>query len=403
MVAGVAGPRGVTTPEGAGEALQIAGRQADDFIKGRISDAYDQTGELLRDVRSPGNNVRDLLQNFEKEKSAFGRSAELNKGGAIDGAIKQADALTTDAVFSGVPFNDLKEARTAIGNLAFGNPGASAYEQNLYRRLYGAITSDMDEAAKQVGQAGLDSLQAAEKANREYVTKGGTKDALKPFTKEADPIAPYKKFQQFVKEGNATAVDRLRTQMVDAGGGEQWRQAVGTMLDGIGRAPNVDGVNVFNPKKFFTDYNKIPDNVKDVMFKGNGLEQYRADLDKLHKVAAYRAANPSKAKAENWGTRALDVAMSGVGAVSFGPIGTVGGAIARPAKELVTNTYMDRLLTNPEFVGWLAGVPQAQMRKGGIAEYRKEILRIRRGASAGVADAIDRYMHDAGLAEDNEF
>lgn len=400
LVAGVAGPRGVTTPEGAGEALQIAGRQADDFIRGRINDAYDQTGDLLRDVRSPGKNVRDLLQNFEKEKAAFGRSAELNKGSAIDGAIKQADALTTDAVFNGVPFNDLKETRTAIGNLAFGNSGASAYEQNLYKRLYGAVTADMDEAAKQVGQAGLDSLQAAEKANREYVTKGGTKEALKPFTKEADPIAPYKKFQQYVKEGNATAVDRMRTQMVDAGGEEYWRQSVGTMLDNMGRTPNADGVNFFNPKKFFADYNKIPDNVKDVMFKGTDLEKYRGDLDKLHKIAAYRAANPSKANTENWGTRALDVAMSGVGAVSVGPGGAIAGAIARPIKEFAANTYMDRLLTNPEFVGWLAGVPQAQMRKGGLAEYRKEILRIRRGASAAVADAIDQYMHDAGIAEE---
>ncbi|MBM7323845.1 hypothetical protein JS562_12065 [Agrobacterium sp. S2] len=400
LVAGVAGPRGVTTPEGAGEALQIAGRQADDFIKGRINDAYDQTGDLLRDVRSPGKNVRELLQNFEKEKAAFGRSAELNKGSAIDGAIKQADALTTDAVFNGVPFNDLKETRTAIGNLAFGNSSASAYEQNLYKRLYGAVTADMDEAAKQVGQAGLDSLQAAEKANREYVTKGGTKEALKPFTKEADPIAPYKKFQQYVKEGNATAVDRMRTQMVDAGGEEYWRQSVGTMLDNMGRTPNADGVNFFNPKKFFADYNKIPDNVKDVMFKGTDLEKYRGDLDKLHKIAAYRAANPSKANTENWGTRALDVAMSGVGAVSVGPGGAIAGAIARPIKEFAANTYMDRLLTNPEFVGWLAGVPQAQMRKGGLAEYRKEILRIRRGASAAVADAIDQYMHDAGIAEE---
>nr|WP_278422763.1 hypothetical protein [Brucella anthropi] len=400
LVGGVAGPRGVTTPEGAGEALQEAGKQAQDFIKGRINDAYDQTGDLLRDVRSPGTNVRELLQNFEKEKAAFGRSAELNKGSAIDGAIKQADALTTDAVFKGVPFNDLKETRTAVNGLAFGNPASSAYEQNLYRRLYGAITADMDEAAKQAGQAGIDSLKGAENGYREYVKQGGTKEALKPFTKEADPIAPYKKFQQYVKEGNATAVDRLRTTMVEAGGEEQWRQTVGTMLDNMGRAPNPDGVNVFNPKKFFADFNKIPDNVKDVMFKGNGLEKYRADLDKLHKIAAYRAANPSKAKTDNWGTRALDVAMSGVGSFSFGPAGTIVGAIARPVKEFATNAYMDRLLTNPEFVGWLAGVPQAQMRKGGLAEYRKEIFRIRRGASAAVADAIDRYMQDAGIAEE---
>lgn len=400
LVAGVSGPRGVTTPEGAGEALQLGGKKAEEFIKTRINDAYDQTGELLRDVRSPGKNVREVLQNFEKEKAAFGRSAELNKGGAMDGAIKQADALTTDAVFNGVPFNDLKEARTSIGNLAFGNPATTPYEQNLYRRLYGAVTNDMDEAAKQAGQAGLDSLQGAEKANREYVRTGGTKDALKPFTKEADPIAPYKKFQQYVKEGNATAVDRLRTQIVDAGGDEYWRQTVGTMLDNIGRTPNADGISVFNPKTFMSDYNKIPDNVKDVMFKGSGLEKYRADLDKLHKISAYRAANPSKVKSDNWGNRALDVAMSGVGAVSVGPFGTVAGAVARPIKEAATNAYMDRLLTNPEFVSWLAGVPQAQMRKGGLAEYRKEILRIRRGASAATADALDRYMNDAGLAEE---
>ncbi len=397
LVDGVAGPRGVTTPEGAGAALQEAGTQARDFIKGRINDAYDQTDTLLRDARSPGNNVRELLDNLQKEKAAFGRSAELNKGPVIDGAIKQADALSTDSVFNGVPFGDLKETRTAIGNLAFGNSGASAYEQNLYKRLYGAITADMDDAAKQAGQAGIDSLQAAEKANREYVKQGGTKDLLKPLVKEADPIKPYQTFQRYVREGNATALDRMRTEIGASGGDEQWRQTVGTMLDNMGRKADENGIEVFNPKKFFADFNKIPDNVKDVMFKGTDLEKYRADLDKLHKIAAFRSANPSKATRSNWGNKLLDIGMSGLGSITGGPWGAAAGAVVRPVKEFAANAYMDRLLVDPEFVGWLAGIPQAQMQKGGLREYVKKLHVIRRGASAATADAINRYMRDAGI------
>jgi len=58
---------------------------------------------------------------------------------------------------------------------------------------------------------------------------------------------------------------------------------------------------------------------------------------------------------------------------------------------------MDRLLVDPEFVGWLAGIPQAQMQKGGLREYVKKLHVIRRGASAATADAINRYMQDAGI------
>ncbi|WVT74023.1 hypothetical protein QM996_02595 [Sinorhizobium chiapasense] len=407
LVTDVAGPLGVTTREGAGESLQRAARAAEDQMRANYGELYDKTTDLVGAVRSPGTNVQDLLVKFNAEKKLYGQSAKLNKGPTIDRAIKQAKALAEDAK-KGISFDDLKETRTAIDKIAFDKTG-DPFEKRLFGQIRDAVTKDMEEAAGSAGTDATQTWKSAEGAYKDFRSPTGSRSAIKPLAKEADPIKVYGEVTKRIKEGNAHGLARVRRELENAGGKPEWRQTVGTMLDNMGRKIDGDGVEVFNPRKYVSDFANMPDEVKDVMFKGTDLEGYRLDLEQLSRLAANRAGLNGKKSTSNLGNALIDTALSTGGAVAGaatdvaggGFMGAIAGAVARPVKKAVADAYMDRLLTNKEFVRWLVKVPQAQIQKDGLRSHIIGLRQIQRTVPAQTAAAIDRYLRDAGYDEEN--
>lgn len=407
LVKDVAGPLGLTTREGAGESLNRAANAAQDQMRARIGDLYDQTNDLVGAVRSPGKNVQELLAKLNAEKKLYGQSARLNKGPTIDRAIAQAKALAADAK-NGIPFNDLKETRTAVNKIAFDKTG-DPFEKRLFGQISDAITNDMDEVATGVGPDAKTAWGNAEDAYKDFRSPTGARSAIKPLAKEADPIKVYGEVTKRIKEGNAHGLARMRRELENAGGKPEWRQTVGVMLDNMGRKIDGDGVEVFNPRKYVSDFAKMPDEVKDVMFKGTDLEGYRMDLEQLSRLAASRAGMNGKKGGNKLADTLIDTALSTGGAVAGvasgvsggGVMGAIAGAVARPVKKAIVDSYMDRLLTNKEFVRWLVKVPQAQIQKDGLRSHLIGLRQLQRTVPAQTAAAIDRYLRDAGYDDGN--
>lgn len=407
LIKDVAGPLGVTTREGAGEGLNRAANAAQDQMRTRIGGLYDQTSDLVGAARSPGKNVQELLTKLNAEKKLYGQSAKLNKGPTIDRAIAQAKALAEDAK-TGISFDDLKETRTAVNKIAFDKSG-DAFEKRLFKQISDAVTKDMEDVANSVSPNAKKIWKSAENAYKDFYSKTGSRSAIKDIAKEVDPIKVYGEVGKRIKEGNAHGLARMRRELENAGGKPEWRQTVGTMLDNMGRKMDGDGVEVFSPRKYVSDFAKMPDEIKDVMFRGTDLEGYRVDLEQLSRLVASRAGMNGKKGGNKLADTLIDTALSTGGAVAGaatdvaggGFMGAIGGALARPVKKAVTDAYMDRLLTNKEFVRWLVKVPQAQIQKDGLRSHLIGLRQLQRTVPAQTAAAIDRYLRDGGYDDGN--
>ena len=246
-----------------------------------------------------------------------------------------------------IPYEALKTLRTRIGEQTDDALIAQVPAKQL-RRLYGALSDDLREAAD---AAGPQAKAAWTRANNH--TRAGMKrlEAIESVVeKNGGPEAIFRAATAGTKEGATTL--RAVMQSLDTEGQKTVSATVLRRL-GIANPSNQDDLGEqFSTSTFLTNWNKLSGEAKRTLFDRYG-PKFREDMNQIAKVAAnlregsevFRNPSGTARQQALWSTTggfALSV-LTGRVDVAAGIAAGVGGA-----------NLSARLMTNPRFVRWLA-------------------------------------------------
>lgn len=390
-----------------GEALKEQASVLKSQTKARSDALYQRVDDLIGGRTAQGSQTRAYLEALEAQKKAMGKSAQLNDGPAIDTVLKQTKAITED-LKKGINFNQLKEARTAIGRIA-NDPQVDGVLKDRAQGLYGALTADMGATA---ANSGDEALVAWRKANNYFRRmndpKGtfGTKTSIDPIIRAQTPEQAADWVLGQVNKGG-TRLNAVRRQIERTeGGADLWNTLTGSTIERMGITRGVDGVEAFNPTQMLKQWTKLSPEAKDAMFKGTARKQYRADLDRLARIAdnlkEYRRLD------NHSGTQKAASALGElnpfsrdnllgavIGGIGGGGVGAVVGGVGRAAGSYATKRWQAKLLTSPKTVEWLTQIPSAQMQKGGLKAHLSTLSQIgKTTGDAALRVAIADYLRE---------
>lgn len=396
------------TKQELGDMLRAQAEAAKDAAFQRSESLYGDVGRLTGANAVEGNATKDLLKTLNSTKKVMGKSESLNRGPHLNQAIEQTKAIVAD-VDKGMSFTKMKEARTAISQIANArdvDPALKGYLDSLRK----ALTTDMEATAR---AAGDDALQAFRKANNHYrrtidgeagFGKGSAPSTL--LNKDTDDIYGFVMGKS--KEGGSR-LNMIRRQIEKTPDGKAtWDNLTGSVVERMG-LKKVDDVESFDPGHFMRNWQSMSPEAKDVMFKGTDRSTYRQDLDRLARVAEswtkYRKhANPSNSTNHRTVLGQLNPfdKTSLLAAAFAGPKGFAAAAGAK-AVNAASKGYQSRLLADPQTVNWLAGIPKAQVEKGGLRQYVGKLVDIaEKTPNAATRAAVYEYLRAAGYDPQNQ-
>jgi hypothetical protein len=255
-----------------------------------------------------------------------------------------------EAGTTGIPYEAIKQSRSLIGEMIPQQIWDKAPGVQQTRSIYGALSSDLKDAANASGQ-----LPQFNRANDFYRGLTGRMDQLTPFADKMNPEASYRALKSAANNGGSSAVTLVRSLP-----SEQRRIVSATFIDELGKSnpgqQNAEG-NRFSSETFLTNWNKLDDKSKSTLFSPQvGGPQIRDNLDKIANAASLLRdqgkilANPSGTGPALINASALATSAGAVGAAFLGntwalaPVALGAGALQGGAKAL----------TNPKFSAWLA-------------------------------------------------
>ncbi|CAD0211255.1 hypothetical protein AGRHK599_LOCUS1282 [Rhizobium rhizogenes] len=384
------GGRNLSAAE-AGDAIQQRARDFKDITKQRQAELYDRAGELTDGVPASVTNTSNFLKSTRDELKGLGQSAKMNSGDAYESSIKQAEAIVND-VNAGASFDTLKQARTAIGDIAFGRD-LGTKESQLFRSLYKSLTDDMTETA---AKAGDDAIQAMRKANNftaRMKNPGNLVSQNVPdeILRKQVPEAAYK----LVMSGSKNAGSKI-TQMVRqakiAGGDDAVRDIGSSVFNKLGR----DKAGDFSPSRLIADWDAIPKETKTALYMtkdGNELRKAMEDIVKVSRqLVEYGGTKNHSNTARHLSSQLNDFVNTAsiAGAISTASPSALLIPVIKYGADRASKKYAYKLFSSPETLKWMAGLNQGTQR-GAINRistiYRKT-------TDANLKIAIRDYLND---------
>lgn len=310
--------------------------QADQYIPQSTSLPLSRTQMTLAELTTPN------------------QSAMATTGGLINPKIAQLAQNVSDdlAANSGaMPYSAVRELRSRIGeeladfSLSTDRPTAQ------YKRLYAALSQDLEEAARAQGPQ---AEQAYKRANSYMRASADRIEQLdRVVGKAGGPEAVYNAALSGTKDG-ATTLRAVMQSLPEDG----QRALTGAVVKRMGLAtPGHQDASgeVFSAQTFLTKWNALSPEAKRALFHRHG-PKFAADMDKVAGVASNLRdgskvfANPSgtanRAAAYSYG---IGTATSVLASPVIGPL----PALAAISSGVAANA-LARAMTNPKFVSWLA-------------------------------------------------
>ena len=375
------------TEQGAGEIVRRAAVDAAErfgFSQERIyGEAFDMVG--AETLVSP-NAVSQLWQDMALELSRSPRALRP----ALQPAIDMLNAIIEDgAANGGIPFQALRQIRTNVGR-DIAQPmlsGSSGAKNEALKRIYGALTADMSEAAKTAGPEASKTLAVADRFTRQWMnTAAKTMEKISKF--DADERAFNFAFQ--TGRDGGIALQRMKQHFLP----EEWDAISATVLSRLGRATSgaqTAAGDEFSVSTFLTNWNKLKPKAKDALFGGSRYAQLREGLDKLIEVAGSlkgveKVANTSNTARSMIAWSTLQTLGGALGGLTIGgdPQSAIVGAIG----VVVAPRVAAKLITNPAFIEWLV---TPITKANGIAPHIARLVAIGK-ADPMIKDEIDQYI-----------
>lgn len=335
----------------------------------KVGDIADELGGGITDRATAGATLRPSLKgvveknNGRIDEAYSGLRAKLDQSEPV--ALERTAKVVDDIIAArkaaghvkpesglediknladnGATFDGLQRARSDIGNsLNFGtaNPGFNAGD---LKRVYGAMSKDMEDVAAQSVKGGVKPEQAVQALREAHSTAA----PIIEFNKTLNKLDGIKADESLVgslvksgqdKTGNVKLLSQLRASMPS----EDFQQIGAVALGELGHNAST---GKFSINQFATGWEKMGDRAKSVMFS----PEHRKALDDIAQLGRHlkdteKLANTSNtAGAMSWGKVLAGTAAAG-GALLFGDptklaalLGTAGGgylmarALAKPA------------------------------------------------------------------------
>jgi hypothetical protein len=265
--------------------------------------------------------------------------------------IKQNFAADLQANNGQMPFEALRALRSKVGSL-LDDSLVSGIPNGELKKLYGALSKDLEAAA---GQAG---------ATREFARQNNYyKARMDRIENTLDAVLGDKKtFEQIFKGVAPTDVDSVNKirRVFRSLSGEQRDLVARAVVDRLGRATpgqqDATGAK-FSSETFLSNWSRINDSAKVQLFPDATM---RNKLDAISKVSEEIRKN-KQVFGNNSGT-AQGVSAAGVyatapvavGLAASGNVGAAGAAVAVTSALVVGANIGAKMLTSPKVVDWLA-------------------------------------------------
>jgi len=286
-----------------GETRASAGAEAKNALEGWIGQGskdlvnkgYDAIDSLITNpaTLTDLSKTRTIAQSIQDELGA----ANIE---GWDPAVQQVLAAATNP--EGLTYKGIKTLRTTIGN-ALDNPtDVMKSAQPSLRRLYGALTNDLETAIKNSG--GQDAFDAFNSANSLATKIAANREALEKVTGVNTTVnggeAIFNKLMNYASAGKGADIARLKlAQQVTPP--EVWDKISQGAIDALSR----DSGNVSNIGNFFKNYSKLSDEGRDVLFgtnssnpaMRNALDDFAtitSRIDRLNAISGKETGNVGK-------------------------------------------------------------------------------------------------------------
>jgi hypothetical protein len=352
------------SPYEAGSSLQGGLRKFVDGFKSRATDLYNKI-PIKSDAVVPASNTTAKI---DDAMAVFSNNPEIAKKIGADAWAKVSAELKD----KNISWQALKELRTKIGQAIGDTKGALVdTDTGKLKDLYGALTADMEAAAKSQGP---EAHKAWQRANTFYKT--GAKRIERSLDKTISVDNPERAFEAFTalaKADRQTAdITRMR-QIKSSMPRDDWNDVSASIVDRMGKAKpgaqNAAG-DVFSPGSFLTEWNKMSSEAKNILLPS----EVRVELDKLAKVAeSVKSANLER-NMSNTGTVA-GLLATGAGGITNLPATVAALGAANISARGLTNVSFLRAL-NSAARGDAKVLSAMAKGKGQVAQDAATVLRL---------------------------
>lgn len=318
-------------------------------FKAESSRLYDDVQKLLPpDTKVPAQATQQALAELTTPIQGAANTSGLLMNPKVAGIAK---AFGDDLAANGgtLPYEAVKRLRSQIGELIGDSALSPDTPTRQLRRLYGAMSDDLSQAAIATGDQRV--IQAASRANNYY--RAGMQrvdDIERVVDRSGGPEAVYKALFNNSREGGTTL--RKVMQSLD---GQAQRDLAATTLRRLGKAnPSAQDElgEVFSPETYLTNWSRMAPEAKRALFDRFG-PGFSKDLDAIASAAAkVRGANQTLPNPS--GSAVVAGQTTAFGALAYGAITMNAGAVGTAATGLALANLSARALTNPKAVKWLA-------------------------------------------------
>ncbi|WP_037454288.1 hypothetical protein [Sinorhizobium fredii] len=410
IVSQMTGGKAAMTRPQIGVALKEQTQAAKDAAYSLSNDLYDDVANKVTATPTASNTAK-YLTDLTAEKSALSNVGQRIHTKHIDRVIDEAAPLLEDVKNGVGNFKELKEYRTYIGGLA-NEPGLDKSLKNRLNGLYDALTRDMEETALASGDEAANAWRKANSNYRELSQEFGKKSLPDTVLKKDSDLIFREVYGNMKDGGNKVSAIR-RTITKEEGGEDQWAEIQGSIISDIGKkGPD----QPFEISTFLSNWNnpkKFSKEAKEALFKGTKNDGLLEDLNRVGRLAeelqkhgkfnnhsntlsnAIAADSLNPFNKFNLLAIALDMGSTG-GAATAMKMGTTAAA---KAGNWAYQKRVGKLMTNPQFVKWLANVPKAEMQKGGLEGHVKNLVKM---YAISKDQAIGEYLRDIGYDKDND-
>lgn len=327
--------------------------ELDRYVKPQTGVDLSNTTKALEQLNAPIKGAENTSKFFQNAKMRSIEDALKKDLEASGGNPAVADLETVIAGGGKLPYEAVKKLRTLVGNEMADSSILSDVPRSKWKAFYGALSTDMEQAAK---AAGPDATAAWNRANN--YTRAGMKrletiDHV--IERNGGPEAIFTAATSGTKEGATTLRAVMQSLPEDA-----QKTVSATVLRRLGRATpgkQNDLGEKFSTETFLTNWNSMSPQAKAVLFDRYGAG-FRQDMDQVAKVASNLREgskvwqNPSGTGQATAQTGAVVAFATSLATGNVGTAGAIAGSVG--AANLSA-----RLMNHPPFVKWLAKTTKA--------------------------------------------
>lgn len=251
----------------------------------RAQKLYDKVDGLINPaVTTELNATRTAAADIVARRS---NATLKGEGGAVQQVL---DAVTAPG---GLNYQGIKDLRSAIGEQLNGGILPADISQKELKTIYGALSDDLASSVRNAG--GPQAAAAFERANTYYGLVSQRREELARIL-GGDNRSNEGIFAaiQRLAGSTASADAKLLAQARKAMPVEEWKDISAGVIGQLGR----DAEGTFSPLRFVTEYGKISDAGKNILFNSTGDKTLRQSLDDIALVSSkwkqwQRFSNPS--------------------------------------------------------------------------------------------------------------